>query len=295
MNETALERNDCPLCAGPGQAWARKFDRDLRRCSACGFAWIPQGVMRVATGRSIYEEDIRRFDDSADYYKDASTVDAAREKLAWVRSHARPSGRLLDVGANFGYFAKEASAFYDVIGLEPGAGLVAWGREHLQAPLEVGSVYDDHPEFVGQFDAVTLFDVIEHVPDPRAALERCLSYLAPGGRLFLSTPDAGSAMAGLLGSGWYYIDYVEHIALFNRANLGRLLTDVGMTVTGVRTFGRQYRFSYIERRLRSLAHGNVALRLAHVASLPLLLMPEARIALNLRDVMGLVATRREDS
>ncbi len=241
----------------------------------------------------MYEEDASIFtdDDQADYYRDDGAVDAARDKLSWVASHAAPGARLLDVGANVGVFAREAATVFDVVGIEPGRRTVEWGRQHLNAPIEIGTIDDDRPEFHGRFDLLTMFDVIEHVADPRRALAQCRRYLAPAGRLFITTPDTGSVMARLLGGQWYYIDLVEHVSLFDRANLGRLLEETGFSVVAVRTIGRTYRCSYIERRLRQLARDAPALRAAHVLALPLALVPRARVSLNLGDVMGLTVRR----
>lgn len=291
MNSAALEQPDCPLCGAAGRTRTRRAGRELRRCTACAFAWIPQGLARGASGRSIYEDDISHFDDYADYYQDESTSEAAEEKLEWVRANSPGGGRLLDVGANFGYFAAEAARAFDVTGIEPGAALVAWGQAHLQAPIRVGSVYDDEPEFAGRFDVITAFDVLEHVPDPRGALDQCARYLAPGGRFYLTTPNTESVMARVLGVHWYYVDIIQHIALFGETNLRRLLAERGFRVVSKRTFGRRYRFSYIERRLRELSAEASILKIAHFFSKALLVRPGARIPLDLGDVMGLVVER----
>jgi hypothetical protein len=110
--------------------------------------------------------------------------------------------------------------------------------------------------------------------------------------LFLTTPDAGSAMARLLGRQWYYIDLDEHIALYSAANLRSLLERCGWRVVATRRFGRRYRCSYIERRLAYLARTASLMRLAHVAALPLRLVPRGTVRVNLRDVIGVAAEPR---
>ena len=263
----------------------------MRRCSRCGFRWVPQGVKRSSSGASIYDDESAVFfaEGSADYYLDETAAEAADAKLAWVAAHARPGGTLLDVGANVGHFAAAASRAFAVCGIEPNVHAVRWARERLGAPVETGSVYDPRPDFRSSFDAITLFDVVEHLPDPGGALARCREWLAPGGCLFLTTPDAGSLMARLLGRHWYYVDLDEHIALFTRANLEALLARAGFRVEASRTFGRRYRFSYIERRLAYLARGATLMRAAHLAMRPLALFPRGAVAVNLGDVVGLVA------
>ena len=271
--------------------WTESRGRQLLRCGACRFAWVPQGVGRTSTGESIYESDQPIFftDIQSDYYRDQATVDAARAKLEWVRRFAPPGCALLDVGANLGHFIQQAQQQYKAIGIEPSAAVVAWGREHLNVCLEQGSIEADNPAYVGRFGAVTLFDVIEHLPDPRAALQRSRRYLANGGHLFITTPDAGASVARVLGAHWYYVDLLEHISLFTTANLTRLLNECGFRVIARRTIGRRYRLSYIERRLGQLSRDSLLLRAAHVASLPLRRAGDARITLNLGDVAGIVA------
>jgi SAM-dependent methyltransferase len=250
---------------------------------------VEQGVARTATGESIYETDAPIFATERDYYLDDTAVEAAREKLDWVARFTSPGGTLLDVGANYGHFLAQAQQRFRAVGIEPSAAVVAWGREHLGVELERGSIETDIPAYAGQFDAITMFDVIEHLPDPRSALRRCRRYLKPGGKLFITTPDTGAVVARLLGRHWHYIDLVEHISLFSAANLTRLLGDCGFHLVERRTFGRTYRLSYIERRLHQLSAESVVLRLAHLASLPMRLAGHVRVPISAGDVMGVVA------
>ena len=284
-------RDHCLICGGTGAVWTESRGRQLLRCAACRFAWVRQGVGRTATGESIYESDEPIFftDIQSDYYRDEATVDAARAKLQWVSRFVPPGSAILDVGANLGHFIQQAQQQYTAVGIEPSAAVVAWGREHLNVCLEQGSIERDNPTYVGRFGAVTMFDVIEHLPDPRAALRRSRRYLTSEGHLFITTPDASAPVARLLGSHWYYVDLLEHISLFTTANLARLLRECGFRVIERRTFGRRYRLSYIERRLRGLSRDSLLLRTAHIAALPLRLAREARVTLNLGDVAGIVA------
>lgn len=285
----------CPLCYGQGRLWTRRGTRELWRCRGCRFAWVPQGLALTDAGVSIYEDETPFFmrADNADYYQDESAVDAARAKVDWVGTHVSNGSAVLDVGANVGFFVREAGTRFRAAGIEPSAAAVEWGRRTLHANLLVGSVGVNDAAFTGQYAGVTLFDVVEHLVDPRTALERCRTYLQPGGHLFLTTPDAGSMVARLLGSRWYYLDLIQHVALFNVANLTRLLHDTGFRVVERRTVGRRYRFSYIARRLRELSADNAVLGAAAAAATLLRPWPRARVALNLGDVMGIAAIRTE--
>jgi 2-polyprenyl-3-methyl-5-hydroxy-6-metoxy-1,4-benzoquinol methylase len=283
----------CALCGGASRVWTSREGRDLRRCGTCRFSWVPQGLLMRHDGRSIYEHDPPIFlvDGNTDYYLDDSAHDNARAKVEWIAGFVRSGARLLDVGANFGHFASAARASFEVTGIEPSPTAAAWARAHLDVPIRVASIYDPLPAFAGRFDAVTLFDVIEHLPDPPRAIAAVRTWLARGGRVFITTPDTGSLLARALGRRWHHYDLVQHIALFDRASLARLLAGAGFRVLASRRFGRLYRLSYVKDRLAHLARTNGLCRVLH-RILPLHVWPDRRVRINLGDVIGVVAEVR---
>ena len=289
----AQVRSTCEICGAVGDLWFERGTRRLLRCGECGFTWIPEGVVHTPRGLSIYEDEhLNFYSQYTDYYRDESAIDAARAKVEWVSRFVSTGGRLLDVGANVGAFVKCASGRFDAIGIEPNTGAVDWAREHMHANVESGSIFDEIADYGGRFDAVTLFDVIEHVDEPTAALRQCRRYLAPGGMLFITTPDIGSLCSRLLGRGWYYIDFEQHVSLFSAANLTRLLLSEGFDIVDRRTFGRRYRFSYIEQRLKDLSGQTPVLRILHALSLPLRFAPSWYVPINFGDVVGIAARTR---
>ena len=90
--------------------------------------------------------------------------------------------------------------------------------------------------------------------------------------------------ARLLGWRWHYLDPIQHLNLFSRANLVRLLSQHGFHLLGYHYFGRSYRVNYIANRLRYLAFGGSN---GH-ESTPLR-VPLGRFAIPIKlwDVMGL--------
>ena len=303
MSGTAT-RQRCDICGTDGDRWLQKQGRTLLKCSACGYAWVPDGVALTDSGQSIYEDDTRAlFDDFTDYYQDPTAVEAAAAKLAWVKEFVTPGARLLDVGANLGQFVACArDGGYDAAGIELSPAAVRLAQATLGDAVKVGSIYSDDLPFSvssgapsgasdGRFDAVTMFDVIEHLPDPGLALRRAHALLSPGGRLFLTTPDLGSRYARLMGAHWHHLDLEQHISLFSAATLTRLLGANGFALLDRRTVGRTYRASYVQRRVGDLASRSLAFRGLQAALLPLRLTPGAGIPINLGDVMGVVALR----
>jgi SAM-dependent methyltransferase len=79
------------------------------------------------------------------------------------------------------------------------------------------------------FDLITMFHVLEHLPRPREALLKILSWLAPEGVLLVQVPNLNSYQARLFGPRWIGIDIPRHLVNFTPAGLRRLLEGTGFS------------------------------------------------------------------
>jgi SAM-dependent methyltransferase len=88
---------------------------------------------------------------------------------------------------------------------------------------------DDGDFAPGEFDLITIFHVLEHVPDPRAALARLSAWLRPGGHLYVEVPNAVTAVnspSNLFHRAHLYYFAAEPLAALARsANLTPVLLD----------------------------------------------------------------------
>jgi 2-polyprenyl-3-methyl-5-hydroxy-6-metoxy-1,4-benzoquinol methylase len=284
----------CVVCAGVLTPWVQKLDRQISRCSICGHIAVPAGLVRNADGGSIYEgnDSVLNAYGNREYYLDAGSHRAALAKSRFVRRYAPANGTLLDVGAGYGHFLAAASNNFSAVGIELNCSAVEWGRRTLHVRSHVGSVYAIPAELGPDFDVITAWDVIEHLEDPRGAVRGCRDRLAIGGWLFLSTPDAGAMVARLLGSHWYYLDPLQHINLFSRTNLRRVLEEEGFAVKATTSFGHTYRVSYVLNRLAYLAgEGRVSASLRRFERALPGFARSLHLTLKLFDVMGIAAVR----
>jgi 2-polyprenyl-3-methyl-5-hydroxy-6-metoxy-1,4-benzoquinol methylase len=285
----------CRICGGDLRLWFVKTGRHVARCSGCGLIVIPEGVARDLTGVSIYESDRSVFeaDGNEGYYLDDETNLAnSRLKLEWVARDLPAGARLLDAGCNFGHFLKVAGERYEAAGFDISPAAVRWGREHFGVHAVAASI-DDFAPPPSPYDAITSWDVIEHLEDPVAALQRFCGMLRPGGYLFLSTPDAGSFVARLLGRRWHYLDPVQHITVFSSHNLRNTLARCGFEVVRTRSLGHRYRVRYVLDRLVYLHRGGWLGMVASLARRSLSPFAEGSVYLNPGDVIILTARRAE--
>jgi SAM-dependent methyltransferase len=164
--------------------------------------------------------DLYRYMDPQVYEAEAAgRVKTAFRHLRILERHQLP-GRVLDVGCASGLFLKLlAGAGWTVEGIEPSETLY---RRATTALVDVGQVHcgtleqADLPQ--ASFDAITVWDVLEHVPDPVRFLTLCRSLLKPSGRLFLNVPNLDSKEARMFGKCWPML-LAEHLNYFNRNSL----------------------------------------------------------------------------
>jgi SAM-dependent methyltransferase len=135
---------------------------------------------------------------------------------------------------------------WTVEGCEPNRWLAAWGSRHYGLRIRPGDLFDQ--DFRSQaFDVVTLWDVIEHTPDPSRVLSGIAKLLVPGGLLLVNYPDRGSWPARVLGRRWPFLSSV-HLYYFTRRTMTRLLENHGLSVVHVRPHVQYLELDYLLKR-----------------------------------------------
>jgi 2-polyprenyl-3-methyl-5-hydroxy-6-metoxy-1,4-benzoquinol methylase len=230
------------LCTSPdyGQHYR------IVQCRQCGFIYAsPRGDSAAIQAAYQSVED--------------PLYEQEREGRRWTfRKHLEPLHRLtgaprgrklLDVGAYTGVFVEVArAAGWAAEGMEPSA-WAAGEANKLGLPVRQGTLAGSGypPE---SFDVVTLWDVIEHLNDPRGELERVCRLLKPGGLVVVHTMDIDSPTARLMGRRWPFLMEM-HIAFFSRATLRAMLERVGFQYVSDHTQGRYLRLGYLVGRLNA--------------------------------------------
>jgi SAM-dependent methyltransferase len=146
---------------------------------------------------------------------------ALYRRLKWDCPPWRGQGRYLDVGCGSGGALGVAQALgWQVTGVEVDEAAARKARR-FSARVHTGDLLAA-PFEPGEFDCVTAFHVLEHVPDPVAAVRRMLEWLAPGGLLIVEVPNAGGLGARLFGRAWSGLELPRHLSHFTPATLERV-------------------------------------------------------------------------
>jgi SAM-dependent methyltransferase len=171
----------CPLCRSTGPRTLSQLPRGaLVRCRACTLVY--QRPLPIGHAREYYD---RVYDDLAC----GSTLETARRALfdAFFERLGRGDGRrVLDVGCGLGesLLAAEAAG-WESVGIESSRQAVAAGRARGLA------IHPSTQSLASAvFDLVTLWNVVEFFDDPVAGLSGVSRLLAPGGLIFIRTPNA---------------------------------------------------------------------------------------------------------
>jgi SAM-dependent methyltransferase len=214
----------------------------LVQCRQCGLEYIsprPRGEEIVAA----YAEG----DDPAYVSQVEARERTFSAALSRIEQLQPQKGRLLDVGTAAGAFLAAATARgWEAEGCEPNRWMAEWGSRHYGVAIRPGELFDhDYP--AQSFDVITLWDVVEHTPDPARVVQRIGELLKPGGLLVINYPDRGSWIARLLGRRWPFLSSV-HLYYFKRRTLARMLEGLGFEVARQRPHFQWLELDYLLRR-----------------------------------------------
>lgn len=158
--------------------------------------------------------------------------------------------RILDVGAYIGVFLDVAAASgWEAWGLEPSLWAVRQMEGRGLKGVQGSLPQDLHKLPLASFDAVTMWDVIEHVPDPLACLQSIEKLLKPGGWAAVHTMDIDSLFAKVMGKRWPWLMQM-HIYYFSAKTLTEMAEKSGLKVMHCKPHGRYLHFGYLTTRLR---------------------------------------------
>lgn len=171
-------------------------------------------------------------------YNNISSILKSREiksrNIKLIDKYFNKPGRLLDVGCAMGFFLDTARKHgWDVTGVEISDYASSYARDELRLNVfndELMNLIKNGEIGIHSFDAVTLWDTLEHVCDPKSLLKAVYSVLKEGGMLFLSTLNIDSLTAKQQGNQWHYFRPPKHLFYFSEKTLKRYLADVGFEV-----------------------------------------------------------------
>jgi SAM-dependent methyltransferase len=229
-------KTPCPLCGGTSATTVATRDGKTGKalhtvqCNGCGLGYtdpLPTPSELAAYYENVYRQDYKAASEPQLRHVLRAARNAAR-RWQWLREKLPiPAGaRTLDIGASSGEFVFLASTLgYRATGFEPHKGYAGFGVRELGVDVRQGTLEANLPSVAHEkFDVVSMFHVLEHLPDPVATLRQLSEALSDHGVLYIEVPDATR-----FGSP-HYMFFRAHLLYFTRQSLRSLARAAGLDV-----------------------------------------------------------------
>jgi SAM-dependent methyltransferase len=227
---------DCILCNGRHTKRVLvKGSWSIVKCEGCGLVSVSgHHAIGKAKLKDLYDKNYftgETYNNYIDEYVERARL--FNSKFSLLKRHLPRLGRLLDVGAATGFFLDVARRNgYEVFGIEISEFASAYAREHLNLNVITGQI--ENARFPSEyFDIITMWDVLEHLPNPVQALQHARRLLKPSGILVIETLDVNCLNARILRGRWPLYTPPLHLFYFSKTTLGLILSRTGFRMSDV--------------------------------------------------------------
>jgi len=229
-----LTRRACPTCGSTDETLELEKDHmRIVRCKVCDLVYVNPTFDEVhykqVYASQAYQDIVRDLGINSHEYR-MNRFGSERVQMMGEHLHL-PNGRpprYLDVGCSTGFVVEAArDKGWEATGIDLNPSAIEFGRSR---GLDLRTVALEDTGFAPRtFDAVSLFDVLEHLLDPRRTLSACADLLAPGGILFLYVPNFDSASRLLMGPNAHFIWPTHHLNYYTPTTIRDLMLRHSLT------------------------------------------------------------------
>jgi 2-polyprenyl-3-methyl-5-hydroxy-6-metoxy-1,4-benzoquinol methylase len=205
----------------------------LMRCNNCGLIYQNPRPSREEI-KAAYPTEYEAFVQSQNstWLRSKSLNLGIEKRCHIVNSVKREKGRILDIGCATGQFlhAMQSKHAWEAYGVEINEFPANIAKNKYQLNVFYGSL-EQASYSSSFFDAVTLWDVLEHLPDPNSTLQEVRRIIKPDGILVMRVPNFDSWEAEIFGPAWAGLDVPRHYFVFSKDSLLKLLYKNGFAYT----------------------------------------------------------------
>lgn len=237
-NSEKLEHVTCNFC-GVDDYKVRyiKDGYNIVQCNKCNLVYVNPRLTQESITQ-LYDENYflgEGFDKSVQYQNEFDELSNKTDLSNWDVSTINEllltkeqAPKLLDIGCGMGLFLWKAKQVgFDVEGIE----LSTFAADFVRLKgikVRDKSIYEDKL-LENYYDAISMKEVIEHLPDPKTALQNVYDSLKPGGVLFMTTGNYSCPERKLRGKDWFYFMPEGHIYVFSNKTMTNYLKQIGFS------------------------------------------------------------------
>ncbi|MCI5144595.1 MAG: class I SAM-dependent methyltransferase [Candidatus Electrothrix sp. AR3] len=229
----------CPVCGSPKRtALMQKCGIEIVQCQQCTLGYakkIPYNTNDVYADLQYLGQAKRDYEQNITYRMERFAKERVDILCKWS-GRSPEDCTLLDIGCGTGWFLDFCQQQgYTVSGQEFGKELAQYTAERLGTTIWSCPVTDI--DQASRFDIITLFDVLEHTPDPVDMLYQVKRLLQPGGTSLIFVPNLHSLGSAILQEESALVAPAEHLLYFTKKSIQSLSEKVGLEVLHMETKG----------------------------------------------------------
>ncbi len=163
-------------------------------------------------------------------------TERSKRRLKELETYLGKKGKILDLGCSYGYFLKTASDLgWNVWGVDINKEAIDYLKRDLNSQVAWGTIFDiKFPEKF--FDAITAWDVLEHLPDLESVLKKMEELLKDKGVLAIQVPNGESLTAKISRGKWPWLSPPDHLYHFSPKSLSNFLEKFGFKILKLKTW-----------------------------------------------------------
>lgn len=176
-------------------------------------------------------------------------------RFRYLKKYSKTPGRVVDIGCGRGRFLNVAkNNGWKVFGIEPNKRSASYAKEQFKIELLHGGLEDCKAK--ADFDAVTLWHVLEHFPTPTKIIRRAAVLLKKDGIMIIAVPNIKSLQGSIGREKWYHLDPPRHLSHFSPELLTKMMENNGLKVEAIHHYSTEYNFVGMVQTVQNRMQGS---------------------------------------
>ncbi|MCB0378301.1 MAG: class I SAM-dependent methyltransferase [Bdellovibrionales bacterium] len=255
-----LESKSCRVCSVEVKPILEVRHWPLSQCPECRLVQ----VARKPSAQELEEIYSSHYFTSDKYENTLPLEKENQRRLSLLQNCGLKKGdSVLEIGCATGTFLEKITSDFDVYAMDysqDSINEVKRKNPSLADRLKAGPIEElSYP--AQAFDAIVMWDVLEHLWDVKAVAEQLKTWLKPGGFLLISSPDIGAPLAQISGSRWAFMTPPEHLTFFSKKSLARLFQPLDFKTVVFFRRGKWANFAFLLYKLGRVFPGFGRLKL----------------------------------